>query len=395
MLPCHNKQRNKMSHVLHYFNPTGELAIANGLRSYRPPAALQSFENDLSCLPIIYSKPGEYIYSAAPKQQAAELWEKAGMMPAGFIGKNSGAQAKSFILEAWCNSPNIASIFCSEKGCIESPVWINEQSLLFRRETAAGLWDLLISNGFASISDKPVYCASMPELYAAIAKLRQAAIKLNYTSSGRGVFLCGNTAQADLSYLRNRIKNGLIVEKLRSRIADFSLQFQMNTSGASFFGAAGMTVTSSGRYQGSSSCINSSILCPSTGTSLLQLAGLLQNFYSRYLPGSPYSACSHIGIDILAYMQGNSLKLQPCVEINPRKTMGYAALRAKRFLCSGSEAQLFIHSPAEGPAAFAAKMFASLPLSFSAGKIEAGFLPVSDYLSARRFIAYIIASAEE
>ncbi|MBZ4677162.1 MAG: hypothetical protein JG782_1782, partial [Anaerophaga sp.] len=40
---------------LFLFNPTNELAIANGQVSYMPPANLRRFENDLASLPWILS----------------------------------------------------------------------------------------------------------------------------------------------------------------------------------------------------------------------------------------------------------------------------------------------------------------------------------------------------
>ncbi len=43
-----------MAGELFYFNPTCEMAIANGSATYTPPKHLEKFRNDLSILPIYF-----------------------------------------------------------------------------------------------------------------------------------------------------------------------------------------------------------------------------------------------------------------------------------------------------------------------------------------------------
>ena len=46
---------------IYYFNPTCELAVANGSFSYMPPLLLQEMERDLSILPFIFGSDCDYV----------------------------------------------------------------------------------------------------------------------------------------------------------------------------------------------------------------------------------------------------------------------------------------------------------------------------------------------
>ena len=53
-----------------YFNPTCELAVANGSFSYMPPRLLRDFENDCSVLPFVFGKSGDFVLTEkAPSKE--------------------------------------------------------------------------------------------------------------------------------------------------------------------------------------------------------------------------------------------------------------------------------------------------------------------------------------
>ena len=46
---------------IYYFNPTCELAVANGSFSYQPPLLLQEMERDLSALPFAFCTENDFV----------------------------------------------------------------------------------------------------------------------------------------------------------------------------------------------------------------------------------------------------------------------------------------------------------------------------------------------
>jgi hypothetical protein len=50
-----------MPNDVYYFNPTCELAVANGSFSYMAPRLLREFERDCSALPFVFSTLGDFV----------------------------------------------------------------------------------------------------------------------------------------------------------------------------------------------------------------------------------------------------------------------------------------------------------------------------------------------
>jgi hypothetical protein len=51
---------------VYYFNPTCELAVANGSFSYMPPHLLQEMERDLSILPFAFAHESDIVLTDNP-----------------------------------------------------------------------------------------------------------------------------------------------------------------------------------------------------------------------------------------------------------------------------------------------------------------------------------------
>ena len=63
-----------------YFNPTCELAVANGEFSYMPPKLLREFEEDCSILPFVFATPDDVVLT--DKKPSAAFTKK--LTEAGF-----------------------------------------------------------------------------------------------------------------------------------------------------------------------------------------------------------------------------------------------------------------------------------------------------------------------
>ncbi len=138
----------------------------------------------------------------------------------------------------------------------------------------------------------------------------------------------------------------LVVEPWLERLADFSLQLEIEDSGARLLGFAGLEVDARGQYVGNR-VSPSPHGPPRAAMELLRGQGLMPPsalaflkdfaaFVGRRLAGEGYRGPA--GIDAFVYRDSRGAsRLKPLVEINPRHTMGRVAIELMRGVCPGSE----------------------------------------------------------
>lgn len=387
---------------VHYFNPTAELAVSNGCVSYQPPLLLQAFETDLACLPMVYSSAGDGVaVSVEPPQFLSELWHTAGLSVPDFITANRLATLtadKPCRLIPWANSPNLRRIFppynAHEKKGIPQlylPGWDLTMAELSSRDAAEGIWQSLVHERFVRQDDLPVSCRTAEELEAAVACKGRAVIKLNHTSSGRGVYFADRKiVDADMGRIRKQIAGGCIVDRWYDKIADFSMHFVPKQSGAEYIGWSEMHNSPTGKYIGNTIRHTDRLHAGGREFCMDELLSPLQDFYARHLPQSIYMHRHDgpIGIDMLLYVDENGLiQIHPCVEINARHTMGYVSLSLKKLLHRDALATYSILHFPEGAEKECARLQAGSPLFISEGKIRHGILPLTDYTRGAKFVA--------
>lgn len=390
--------------LLHYFNPTAELAISNGCVSYQPPANLQAFEADLACLPMVYSSQGDSVaVSAEPPQFLLELWHTAGLLVPDFIQTNRIAALtadKPHRLVPWANSPNLRRIFppynTNEKKGIPHlyiPEWNSTMADLSSRSAACDIWTNLVHEGFVEQEDIPISCRTVTELVSAVGHKGRSVVKLNHTSSGRGIYFAeGKLADADLVRIRKQMNSGCIVDQWYDRVADFSMHFVPTHSGAEYIGWSEMHNSPAGKYIGNSLRHTDRLCVAGHEFCMIELLSPLQEFYTRHLPPSLYMHLHNgpIGIDMLLYTDDSGIiRIHPCVEINARRTMGYVSLSLKKLLHREAQGIFSIqHFPA-GAEKECTRMQAESPLYISEGKIRHGILPLTDYTHGAKFVAML------
>lgn len=389
---------------IHYFNPTAELAVANGHVSYQPPAQLQAFEADLACLPMVYAHIGDLVaVQHKLPQHLIDSWESAGLQVPVFVEKDELPRicaSGQYRLQPWANSPNLARIFLpynhhEKKGIanLSIPQWDSRLQDLSSRSSAADIWGKLANEGFAKTEDIPDSCADIAMVQAAVARKGRSVIKLSHTSSGRGIFFADNAiAEADLTRIKNQIAHGCIVDKWRDKIADFSMHFAPSGSGAEYLGWTQMHNTPTGRYLGSELHTDDILQAGGHTLHIRELLAPLQEFYTKHLPESIYMQMHNgpVGIDMLMYRSEDGRPaIHPCVEINARHTMGYVCLSLKKLLHPDAKGIFHILHLPQGVEHECIRKQAESQLVTEGGKIRRGSLPLTDYTHGARFAAML------
>jgi hypothetical protein len=396
-----------------YFNPTCELAIANGSFSYMPPRLLRQFENDCSVLPFVFGNPRDFVLTdKIPSRDYILKLSDAGFEIPEFckLDELVSRNDESFdSIIPWGWSPAAHFILkdlkakCSQE-FQESPVfnWKEEHKILFERKTSLQfLTDFLKQNTLDFYIEKAFSGTIVTEI-AEIEELLKfqasVVLKAPLSSSGRGIQIIrkptlSNSNRQWVSGILNQQKY-LIAEPYLDKIADISFQFRItDKSEPEYLGRSVFETNTNGQYK----C---TFIHPEIGNSVFlemfketkKMIDITAERLKKALKHSVY-AMHHrgfIGIDALIYRDILGLKIQPCIEINCRMNMGILSMQIEKKIHQDTTGkyELFYGSRGEFQN-FATKKTCEFPLKTRNGKLSSGFLSLVEPDSEKQFGAYM------
>jgi len=401
---------------IYFFNPTCELAVANGTANFMAPVQLRQFENELSTLPWILAYPDDIVLvDQFPPQQFTNQLESAGFSLPTFIRTEFGLTDPTFLgeekgfLYPWGWSPAAHKLLSSLKsGCcsefLNSPVadWRNVHRELYSRGSALKILKKIlendISNNLLSINDLPEICTSHEQIIALQQKWGKVVVKSPLSSSGRGLQILRpneynqTNKQVITGFLRQQ--GYVVVEPWHNKILDLSFQFFSLGNGIiEYRGLSSFSTDQAGRYIGNFIQEIPPDLASETKEFLQENIPKIKKILQDSLIESGCSTEYYgwLGIDALIFNdEYGKLKFHPCLEINCRFTMGAIALNLKTHLAEQSTGEFRIMHGKEGQfAQFCEERMAKEPLIIEGGKIVSGFLPVTPTSSESGFGAYI------
>lgn len=398
-----------------YFNPTCELAVANGSFSYVPPSLLRRFEHDCSALPFGFAKAGDFVVTE--KKPSGEFMMK--LADVGFempefcalselISGNIGS-FNSIFPWGWSPAAHFILKDLKEKCSPQfkaNPVfnWTNEHRALFERATS-----LRFLNDFLAMNPSDIYIEreltgeivkTTAEIEDLLRRKMPLVLKAPLSSSGRGIqvirkSMLNNSNRQWISGILKQQKY-LVAEPFLEKIVDFSFQYKINSGGEpEYLGYSVFETNTNGQYL--STFIHSKIEDFETSGITLEIETMIEITAARLrhmLINSGYTTLHRgfLGIDAMIYRDNEGLKIQPCIEINSRMTMGVVAMQIERRIHRQATGlfKLFYGPPGEFRK-FAIEKVRSQPLKFKDGKIVSGFLPIVDPGPEMQFGAYFIA----
>ena len=388
--------------TIFHFNPTCEIAIANGSPYYVPPALLREFESDLATLmAVLASRNDLVVCSEIPSAKTIAEWSKWGLTEGEFVtfdklkelAKND--DSGPFSLKSWGNSPAEANTFKFLPGGLP---WRDNFKLLFERKTSV---DFL--NRFLQRQDLPTAIdQSMTQLIVTEEAeieilLKQHApivLKAPLSSSGRGLLVLRKHElnNANRQWIKGNLEQQdyLVASSWLNKKLDFSLQFNVDEDGRiSFLGYSIFMTNSNGQYAGHYLNFKNQNQLPIDERTV----NLIGEKLSEELDKSAFPKIHRgiIGIDSLIYLTGeNELKIHPCIEINPRYTMGYLSQKIEQKIHPESYGHFKIFFQPKG----SFKNFTEAekkinPPTFAEGFISRGFFNLTPADKDCKFGAYV------
>ncbi len=368
---------------LYFFNPGCEIEVAEGKAVYSLPKYPAMLERDLSMLPMCLAAKGDCVLAARTQDVNFKEFFKD-YFPCEFIDVDAkGGQAREFnFFRPWGISPRALRIgekFKFSDRYYDSPIgrWTPQHKQLFSRATSAAFFEKLTTFSdydeqlMTTKSQLPIIAETWDEAEDFFYKHTQGSVfKAVFGSSGRGIRILTDTVMTPnlKNWIRSIIKNqnAIACEHLFEKVVDFSMHYDIEGGKAIFVGVSTFNTSDTGSYIGSKvgRLEELPLIKPLTAN---ELSGL----HIKALNDSPYTKfyCGPLGIDCMVYREQGQLKVNPCIEINCRHSMGRLAMQ--------------ISDLADGDATFLVFNKTAPPVptdrkpSFSNGKLVGGFLPLT------------------
>lgn len=391
--------------VLRLFNPGCELEVANGSCYFHLPKNPSVLEDDLAVIPMYLSQRGDYVVvKSLPDSNFVNFWRN--YYDVCFVtADNPDSLPKNAVdgFVPWGISPRAWNIAGKFRDCFSQEFVSSErfgfhevQKMLFDRTSSASVFRNFIakssySDVYPNISQIPLIAKTEDEAYAyfdfAFKQFGGTVFKALYGSSGRGVRIFRRNELSD--NIRQwtgfviKSQGGVECEPLYNRLRDFSVHFDIVDHKPVFRGFSRFTTSENGLYRCSKVKNFSEIeFFPKA------IADDLVNTLGGCLVESIFcsSYCGPLGVDCMIYSDSDGgLKINPCVEINCRYTMGRLALDLEHLVSPNSVADLYVSQKTE-----IEDFIKHIPV-FSEGRLVSGFLRLTPE-NTKCFVAGILAT---
>lgn len=396
---------------VYIYNPTCDFAIANGMVSWQPNRLLQAMERDTCNLPQFFCRPSDTVLvQELPSESLVSLLEQAGFVSPHFRETDIALKDEAFIrlprecIHPWGWSPAAhARLKPLKSSCssrfLHSPSasWKPESRDFHSRITSLNLLrKILDDHGNPLFLDKdqiPVICHTEEEVEKLAVKGGSLMVKLPWSSSGRGVLpvthypLNASIRQQISGMLRDQ--RHVFAEPLLHKVYDLGLLYEITDHGTRFLGHSRFFTGPRGQYMGNNLNGYPSHITAVDRNFLQMAEEVLPALHMRVFEemGISRKYQGPTGVDTMVYRDGmGKLRIQPCLEINWRYTMGHVSLQIEKQIHPDSWGILSTWYNREKTfREFVSENLSKHPIQMIQGKIASGFLPLTEFTRDNAF----------
>lgn len=315
--------------ALHVFNPTHDLAMANGSAHFKAPESILMLTHDLSLLPLWYGHDGDVIISDVQPTENPLNIQKI-IRPLLEVSKED---FDAIIPWGW-NAVILKELqlngLTPEQLPTEDQVEKIRQ-LSHRKLTQKALHFLKEHLNSNIHLPKPArLIEDINSIKEEIADGKEIVLKAPWSGSGRGLFWCKDNLTPSILGWCKRIlekQGNIMAEDALDKVQDFAMEFACCEGKSRFRGYSLFYTENQGVYRGNRLMTNQAIedeLGSYVPTEHLhQIQEQLIKFIDQEI--APYYS-GPMGIDMIIYKDENGkMQINPMIEINIRMTMGMVA----------------------------------------------------------------------
>lgn len=376
--------------VLHWFNPYAEEQVAAALRgeTFTAKKLAAAMERDVEMVMLGWCRRDDIVVlREVPSHEHLARLKRAGfhlpeiMTPGQLDGRKLGG------MRPWAWSPELCEMWSPHAAQVSPQVlwqWIpSVPPEYFSKEIGVRLLDAI------GVDDQPIVCRDVESAMAAVRLLAEVGpvlIKGAFACAGRDQLrVHGEADDTTLAWLQRIMAahRVCVVERLRERVADFSMLYEMRQGEVDALGLTLMENDSHGRYVGTRVAPKwGSMLDEEVAAFLYREAGVMDWFgsripqaLSRVLP----DYTGPVGVDAMVYRNPEgSLAWTPVVELNVRMTMGRVAYELMLKSRPGSSGSLRIMRKVQLDSAAIEGLMS--------GSLQAGSIILNDPERAKEFL---------
>lgn len=384
-------------HKLFIFNPTSEMAIANGEIAWQPNRTLQQFEKDLELLPYIFAESHDSIVvNELPSSNFLDLLKVIKDINPSFIRKSelknivNSVDFGNLSLQPWGWSPAAHHILkplkeLTSNAFKNSPnnTWKNTHKKIVSRQFSSEILSTITHKSpafpFLPQNLQPKTCHTIKDITDQIKNWGQIVLKAPWSSSGRGVQMLRHAKlnESNKQWISGIIKQQgyIMVEPLLDKLQDFSLQFFINSDEIEFLGVGKFSTNSNGQYI--SNTLNPQTQFIEKILRIEKLVGQTTKALKKLDIQDHYEGFA--GIDLMTIQVEDNVLIHPCVEVNWRYNMGLVALQLQKLIHPEAKGKFCVHfNPKKTFSIFSKEALSQYPVKLKNGLPRKGFYPLSD-----------------
>jgi len=396
-----------------YFNPTCELAVANGSFSYIPPLLLQKMERDLEMIPFVFTTENDFVLTDdAPSEEFKHQLIEAGFELPTFcnLAELISLPTNSFnAIYPWGWSPaahfKLKSLKEKCGGEFKTSVvfnWTNEHKMLLERSSSLefliNLLDKYPCDWFIDRLMIGVRVSDVREIETLLLKNRALVLKAPVSSSGRGIQVIRKATlnNSNKQWISGVLKQHkyLIAEPFLEKMADLSFQFQISSnSKIDYLGFSFFETNSNGQYLGTLLHPDLNKILGEVNPEMLKIMiestakaireALNDSLYAQLQRG-------YLGVDAMIFKHQKKIMIQPCIEINCRMNMGILSMQLEKKIHPKSRGNFkLFYERQRNFKNFVLEQKKINPTKILDNKLCSGFLSLIEPNSSKTFGAYI------
>ena len=381
-----------MNRRIFVYNPTCEMAVANGLAGYCPPRNLLVFERDLAPLLAFAAVPSDCVVAPPLDDALAAFLQQIGLDLPQFITADDARQrlaSHSYNFQPWGRSKSIFHSFG-----VEQP-FEQEHRLLFSRLSSVDIEHFCTSDDDFFVNADAQVVRSMEDFERACKIFdNNFVVKSLWSSSGRGVAKSDNFISAEYftRWAEARLKSddAFVVEPLLQKVSDIAFLYYINDDATvSYLGYNVFSSDAAGRFGRELIGAHHPSLDIIINDRLTQVVDLHRKALINSNINKKYSG--YLGFDSMLFLDENGeMRFRPCVECNLRMTMGNVNMGVRQLFAPGVKAwwQIGSYGADNEWNNFVEEESRRSPLTLRDGKIERGFFRLTPLGSEKRFGAF-------
>lgn len=404
-----------MERRLYIFNPENDLALAYGEEGYTAPPAARQLRRDLQMLPAWWCEPHSTILSQCCQEDSVwlrcmgeDFGISAGCLPVNHL------QNHSFSYIPWGWSRDLRRRLLNE--CVDAlqlPTveHIDRLRELSHRRISQRLhrWvrDRIVCRHKSGlpIPGRAIVLPEIPHEAHSVDEVREyershpkCFIKAPWSSSGHGVYRVLEPQSRNFEIWTQGVINrqgSIMCEPALNVVQDFALEYRctggkVEFAGYSVFGNDTHSSFSSG-IVASASTLRSLLarkLTSETGSDGADLLDEVRDVVQAFVAAeiAPHYE-GYLGVDMMLYDDSGTVRINPCVEVNLRMTMGaVSAIFASRHLAEGAMGQFVVE---QGTPDAIRELASRQKAVIIDGKLHEGTLLLTPIYPDSRYFAYI------